>query len=139
MPAKSVDEFVTRFQQALREAGYAELTYDEKGKLFGVTPQAVRKWLTGEALPSSRRAPEIAAMLGVRRAWLLDGEAPMRPIATTLNKDIQTPVGGYHAAEQLHISSSEFKLLQDFRNLPKPVRESVEELVGRINKSSGKE
>ncbi|MCA9458705.1 MAG: hypothetical protein KC587_18720 [Nitrospira sp.] len=129
------DDFASRFKTALREAGFADLNYDEKGKLFGVTAQAVRKWLSGEALPSSRRAPEVAAKLGVRRAWLLDGEAPMRPIATTLAKDVRETANEYN--EQFHISSNEFKLLQDFRNLPRPVQLSVEELLGAMSKSLG--
>lgn len=47
-------------------------------KMFGVSQKGARKWLEGEAIPNTKRLPEIARKLGVRGEWLLTGQGPMR-------------------------------------------------------------
>lgn len=40
---------------------------------------AVRKWAEGQSMPTTARMSHVADVLGVRRAWLQDGEEPMFP------------------------------------------------------------
>jgi transcriptional regulator with XRE-family HTH domain len=42
-------------------------------KRFGVSQKGARKWLEGEAIPETKRLPQIAADLGVSVEWLLMG------------------------------------------------------------------
>ncbi|PCH62531.1 MAG: hypothetical protein COC19_02645 [SAR86 cluster bacterium] len=112
--------FAKRFKQALDEAGYARLQLRQLGKLFGVTSQAVTKWLNAEAMPRSSRASEVAGALGVRRVWLMDGELPMRSIKLNVGDQPENSTRG----KELSISSVEYKVLRDFRNLPKKLQDS---------------
>ena len=108
----------------MRESGYTDLK--ELGGLLGLTAQAVRKWRDAEAIPSAKHAPLLAETLGVRRAWLLDGEPPMRRIPNVLEK------GSSYASEEASISPEEFKLICDLRSLPHEVRESLVQMVDTI-------
>ncbi len=101
----------------MRESGYTDLK--ELGALLGLTAQAVRKWRDAEAIPSAEHSPLLAETLGVRRAWLLDGELPMRRIPTLSEK------GSGYASEENSISPEEFKLVCDLRSLPHEVRDSL--------------
>ncbi len=97
--------------------------------MFGVSPQAVRKWLEGEAMPVSSRAPMIAERLGVRRAWLLDNELPMRAIQT----DMAELASGYVSqGDGLSISGEEFRLLSHYRKLPRNLQEALGLLAERM-------
>ena len=117
--SRSVHEgFTERFQQALGEAGLASKTQKELGRLFGVSGQAVNKWQSGESIPTAERAPLIARVLKVRRAWLLDNELPMR----TLEGGITETGKGYGATPELRLSWEEHQLLTQFRQLPKRVQ-----------------
>jgi transcriptional regulator with XRE-family HTH domain len=119
-------EFAARLRLALDEAGYRDSTLRELATLFKVTPQALRKWLDGEARPVSGRAALVAGVLGVRRAWLFDNELPMRAI----NTDMAELPNGYEAADDaFSISRDEFLLLDHFRSLPKPAQQAVMNLV----------
>jgi len=117
--------FAERLKLALDEAGYNIRQKKALGTLFSVTPQAVSKWLAGEAMPSAVRARTVAEKLGVRRAWLLDNELPMRAHAA----DMAETGHGYTAQEGISLSSEEFRVLVNFRNLAKPSRGLVEQLV----------
>ena len=107
--------FTERFQQALEEAGLAARTQKELGRLFGVSGQAVKKWQSGESIPTAERSPLVARVLNVRRAWLLDNELPMR----TLDSAITEAGKGYGATPELQLSWEEHQLLSQFRQLPK--------------------
>jgi transcriptional regulator with XRE-family HTH domain len=123
--------FAERFKLALDEAGYGNSQLKELGTLFAVTPQAVRKWLLGEAMPTAEHAPLLAQKLGVRRAWLLDNELPMR--AQVL--DMAEKGSPYASSdESLSISREEFKLLTDYRSLPRNLRVLVEQLAEAMKK-----
>lgn len=123
--------FAERLKLALDEAGFGNSQLKELGAVFSVSPQAVRKWLMGEAMPTAERAPALAEKLGVRRAWLLDGELPMR--AHLLDMAEKGPQ--YAAsAEGVSISREEFKLLSDYRNLPRNLRLLVEQLADGMNR-----
>ncbi len=76
-------------------------------------------------MPSAVRARTVAEKLGVRRAWLLDNELPMR---AHLANAAET--GANYAADKgLSLSSEEFRMLVNFRKLNKPSRNLVEQLV----------
>lgn len=122
--------FAARLRQALDEAGYGKAQLKEIAGLFEVTPQAVRKWLSGESLPSSTRAGAVAALLGVRRAWLMDGEPPVRLTRISVGEQGNIYSRGEEAL--LSISGSEYRLLQNFRRLPRPVQQAMEVLLKEL-------
>ena len=47
-------------------------------KMFEVSREASRKWLSGESIPDTKRISDIARLTGVRGEWLLTGQGPMR-------------------------------------------------------------
>ncbi|MES2625555.1 MAG: helix-turn-helix domain-containing protein, partial [Pseudomonadota bacterium] len=111
MGANVREGFAERLTLALDEAGYNIRQKKTLGSLFSVTPQAVSKWLSGEAMPSAIRARTVAEKLGVRRAWLLDNELPMRAHAA----DMKETGRNYSAQEGFSLSGEEFRLLVNFR------------------------
>lgn len=117
--------FAERLKLALDEAGYSVRQKKTLGTLFLVTPQAVSKWLAGEAMPSAVRSHTVAEKLGVRRAWLIDNELPMRSHAA----DMAETGHDYAAQEGISLSSEEFRILANLRKLPKASRSLVEQLV----------
>lgn len=125
IPVKKVREgFAERLKLALEEAGYGGTQLKALGLMFGVTPQAVRKWLAGEAMPTAEHAPLLAEKLAVRRAWLLDAELPMRPRVADMAE-----FGQDYAAETLSLSKEELRLLLAYRSLPHRLRVLVEQLA----------
>ena len=128
--------FAGRLRQALNEAGYGKAQLKELSLLFNVTPQAVRKWLSGEALPSSSRVGGVARDLGVRRSWLMDGELPMRLTKISIGESGKT----YLKTDEsmISISGKEYRLLENFRRLPRGLQDAVETIVeeaGQVTKS----
>lgn len=121
--------FAARLQLALEEAGFGKSQLSEVAKGFGVSSTAVRKWLDGEAMPVSKRAPGIAAVLGVRRAWLLDGELPMRPRPVSLERTAEAGKAYSSDDAALSISGDEFRLLSHYRKLPRPVQRAFGKLL----------
>lgn len=86
------DEKALFAQRLAKALDAAKLPPRHKGRqqavrrMFGVTQQAVGKWLAGEAMPKKERIIEIALGLGVRAEWLLSGRGSMyqdSPIAPT--------------------------------------------------------
>lgn len=132
MNASTRKEFSRRFRQALNEAGYKKSQLKELGSLFEVSSQAVRKWLNGDALPSSSRAPQIAMKLGVRRAWLLDGEPPIRSIELKVNES-NAAYTNKPDPEALTISDREYRLLCNYRSLPIELQKTIDTLLREIN------
>lgn len=132
MNASTRKEFSRRFRQALNEAGYKKSQLKELGSLFEVSSQAVRKWLNGDALPSSSRAPQIAMKLGVRRAWLLDGEPPIRSIGLKVNES-NAAYTNNPDPEALTISDREYRLLCNYRSLPIELQKTIDTLLREIN------
>ena len=124
--SRSVHEgFTERFKQALEEAGYGGYDKKELGQLFGVSGQAVAKWLRGDSIPNAERAPLVAARLGVRRAWLLDNELPAR----ALHGAITDGDKGYSANDSLSLSGAEFKLLTDYRQLTREQQDAIVTMI----------
>jgi transcriptional regulator with XRE-family HTH domain len=105
--------FAARFRQALQRLGYSVSEQKAMRQLFGVSPQAVRKWADGQSMPSATRMPEVAAVLGVRRAWLQDGEEPVNPDRTRIAEE----KSGYGENDALNISREELTVLQQYRQL----------------------
>ncbi len=115
--------FSNRFCDALVEAGYSTNQLKELQELFAVSGQAIRKWITGQSLPTSARMPQIAELLGVRRAWLQDGEPPMRPLVSGVSEQ-----GGTYSNED-NISSQEMKLILSYRGLDHKQRKVIQDTV----------
>lgn len=113
-------EFAVRFRKALKELGFSPNQQSELQELFGVSGQAVRKWAEGQSLPTASRMPHVATVLGVRRAWLQDGEPPMRP---TVGREKGKQ--GTELLEEFSISGEEVKLLRLFRDLTHKERKAV--------------
>ena len=131
--------FAARLQLALEEAGFGKSQLNEVAKAFGVSSTAVRKWLDGESMPVSKRAPGMAALLGVRRAWLLDGELPMRPRPVNLKRTAEAGKNYSSDDAELSISSDEFRLLSHYRKLSKPMQHAFGELLERTMQETNKD
>ncbi|MFA5529138.1 MAG: helix-turn-helix domain-containing protein [Thiohalomonadaceae bacterium] len=119
--------FAARFRVALAELGLTPKEQARLSRLFGVSGQAVRKWAEGTAMPSSTRMPEVARILGVRRAWLQDGEAPMRQSAGTVSADEPC----------VCLSAAEHRLITRLRLLDPPVRDAMLLLVHQLAGGEG--
>ncbi|MEX0619888.1 MAG: helix-turn-helix domain-containing protein [Pseudohongiellaceae bacterium] len=131
MPNSSTrNAFAARFRQALGEAGYNKAQLKELARIFEVTPQAVRKWLSGESLPSSSRIGEVSNILGVRRSWLMDGELPIRLTRVNIGETGQV----YSKVDEaiFSISGTEYRLLQNFRCLPRNLQDAIETIVDEV-------
>ncbi|MCU7933926.1 MAG: hypothetical protein KZQ99_03480 [Candidatus Thiodiazotropha sp. (ex Dulcina madagascariensis)] len=114
-------QFATRFRKALKELGYSPNQQSEMQVLFDVSGQAVRKWAEGLSMPTTSRMPQVAAVLGVRRAWLQDGEQPMRP---TVGR-IADRHGTEPSDAELSISGEEVGLLHLYRAMTPNERKAV--------------
>lgn len=70
------EAFSKRLRKALGDAGIESSSPTQLAREFStrfgtkVTPQAVRKWLNGEAIPSLEKIEALAAWLGVPTSWL---------------------------------------------------------------------
>ncbi len=122
---RAQQEFSARFCKALSNIGYSPSQQNVLGRLFGVSGQAVRKWADGSALPNSARMPHIASVLGVRRAWLQDGEEPMMPDLARVSK----PGRGGKRGEEIAISAEEAKVLYTFRTLTAAQKDAIRNLI----------
>jgi transcriptional regulator with XRE-family HTH domain len=122
--------FATRFRKALADLGYTASEQKTMRKLFGVSAQAVRKWAEGQSMPSTARMPSVAAVLGVRRAWLQDGEEPIHPDKVKVEEKKSL----YSNDDTLNISREEFDLLQHFRRLSAQQQDLVLQLVDQLTK-----
>lgn len=117
-------DFAARFRKALKELGYSPSEQARLQRLFGVSGQAVRKWAEGLSMPSSSRLPAVAQTLGVRRAWLQDGEGPMRP----------TTGAGPEMTEGMSLTEREVKLIIGFRKLDPVQQDAIDQLLAAIQK-----
>lgn len=122
--------FASRFRRALAEMGYTAKEQKAMSKLFGVSGQAVRKWAEGDAMPTPSRMPHVASVLGVRRAWLQDGEEPMRPVVTR----VADQAGDYDSARssEMSLAGKELRHLLLLRSLSSRQRQIIEELVNLL-------
>jgi transcriptional regulator with XRE-family HTH domain len=125
-------EFSARFRKALENRGYSPSQQKQLGKLFGVSGTAVRKWADGLAMPTSTRMPSIASKLGVRRAWLQDGEEPMIPEVGRLAE----PKGKRKSSEELELSKEEASVVYDYRLLTSAQRKAIRELITIFKKGN---
>ena len=128
---KTRQAFAARFRQALSELGYSPNEAKRMRQLFGVSGQAVQKWADGVSLPTSARIPEIAEILGVRRAWLQDGEEPQR-----CSVAIAEQGENYNDSQSnLVLSTNEAKLLAQYRLLTKTQQKVIADLLLELSKS----
>ena len=118
--------FAARFRKALKELGYSASQQKKMEELFGVSGQAVRKWAEGTAMPTPSRMPEVATILGVRRAWLQDGEEPMRPHVGGVADARGRPA---KHTEELPFSGEETDLFRKYRMLTPEQRSAVHTII----------
>lgn len=128
---KALNAFSDRFRLALNESGYQVNEQGKLGVLFGVSGQAVRKWIQAESMPSNSRAKTIADTLDIRASWLMYGEEPMRDGAKV---KVAEPNSDY----QIEISKQEQIIIQNLRTLPKDSRDAISELIKSLKKQTHK-
>lgn len=116
--------FAARFREALEELGYFPTEQRRLQELFGVSGQAVRKWAEGLSMPTAARMPYVASVLGVRRAWLQDGEMPMRP-TVGVREDAGSP-------GDLRLDAGEAQLLAWYRRLPEQEQDAIRRILRRL-------
>lgn len=86
--------FSQRLNVALDEAGVPPKGSGRQiavAKMFGVSQKGARKWLEGEAIPDTKRLPEIARKLGVQGEWLLTGQGARRNKTSDELNESRTP------------------------------------------------
>jgi transcriptional regulator with XRE-family HTH domain len=123
--------FAVRFRKALADLGYSASEQKVMQKLFGVSAQAVRKWAEGQSMPSTARMPSVAAALGVRRAWLQDGDGPINPGKVQVDET----KSHYTADDILEISSDELDSLKLYRQLLPQQQELIRQLMIQLTKT----
>ena len=124
--------FAGRFRKALMELGVSPNEQTRLQKLFGVSGQAARKWVEGQATPTTARMPEVARILGVRRGWLQDGEEPMRPAVGTADE-----TGSHRKGHQeMGLSGDEARLLAVYRTLTPELRSALKAVITSLAKSA---
>jgi SOS-response transcriptional repressor LexA len=93
-------QFSMRLHRALDDAGVRRrgrgVDIQKYLKASGVTktPQAVSKWLNGEAVPEADSMMVLSVWLGVRREWLEYGITPVRSLPITV-KDRDSANAGH--------------------------------------------
>lgn len=117
--------FAARFRLALAELGYSASDQKEMRRLFDVSAQAVRKWAEAQALPTTARLPQVASVLGVRRAWLQDGEEPMYPVLAKVGEENYR----YKKDNEVGISVDELKFLHRYKRLSAKQRDSIQQIM----------
>ncbi len=128
--SRVLDAFARRFRQALAEMGHSLNKQKLMRQLFGVSGQAVRKWADGQAMPTSSRIPQVARVLGVNRAWLQDGEGPMRPVVGKVTGEGDTY--DTEAGRDLFLTSEEANLLSMYRRLDDEQRAAIRVIISSI-------
>jgi hypothetical protein len=79
--------------------------------------------------------PEVAKILGVRRAWLQDGEEPMRPLAVGSADE----TGLYQKGRQeMGLSGDEARLLAVYRILTPELRNALKAVITSLSKSASR-
>lgn len=119
--------FAERFRQAIEEMGYQFREQTALGGLFGVTGQAVRKWLDGTAMPSRDKMADVASILAVQRAWLEYGEGEMRPKHAISEKH-----SARYGNDMIELKDHEIGILLAMRRLSEEDREAVERIIKSI-------
>jgi hypothetical protein len=122
--------FARRFRFAVTELGIALHEQGRLQRLFGVSGQAVRKWIEGTAMPTPARMPAVAAVLGVRRAWLQDGEDPVRPATIVAEAPGKWDSG-------CRVTADEVRLLHRYRLLAPTQRQAIDVIVEAMVKLPG--
>lgn len=86
-------------------------------------------------MPRSTRAAEVATALGVRRAWLMDGEEPMRSISLQVTEGQPGPYGAGiknrpdEEPAAISLSPAEFLLVNRYRCLPRELQASFDSML----------
>ena len=89
----------------------------------------------GAGHPTTARMPEVAKILGVRRAWLQDGEEPMRPLAVGSADE----TGLYQKGRQeMGLSGDEARLLAVYRILTPELRNALKAVITSLAKSASR-
>ena len=114
--------FANRLQQALKEMGYDWHKQTALGQLFGVSGQAVRKWLSAESMPASARMEHLATLLNIRTIWLMTGDGDMRDEKSR----VQEKSGVYSS---LTLSTQEKETVLMMRQLPPAQKQALEQYI----------
>lgn len=94
-----------------------------------VTVQAVRKWLSGEAIPAGDKIRALAKWLKVSPHWLHYGESDKTPTTTLLKFEQENSVYADRPANLL---------LEDFQRLTPRHRTLVSEIVLALLRKDGR-
>ncbi|MDM5177414.1 hypothetical protein PO883_09450 [Massilia sp. DJPM01] len=126
MTTKIADEervnFSDRLKTALRAAGVPAAptpfmrAYNLRANGAAVTPHAVRKWLSGEAIPTHEKIVILATWLGVHAAWLRFGDA----------ENADTAAVGLPSSM---LSGENLAMMNDIVSLPASTQQILREII----------
>jgi len=120
--------FSARLNQVLDEAGIAPKGQGRQiqvARMFGVSQKGARKWLEGEAIPTTARLTLVTAQLHVSIEWLLTGRGPMRPPV----ERNEGPQG--QSSEEETVAGMVSRLQRRYQQAEPSVREAVDALLLR--------
>ncbi len=118
-------EFAKRLREALNDLGIAHTEQRRLERLFGVSGQAARKWVEGLSMPTPARLPQVAEALGVRRAWLQDGDGPMRPTSA-----VSDECGEWE--HSVRLAADEMRLISRYRLLDERQKAALEVILSDL-------
>ena len=104
------EAFSKRLIRAMRESSVARKSGTKHGVdatalkgVAGVSREMARRYLEGQAIPNPDPMKAIADWLGIRVAWLRDGEEPMKPDLMGHTNGVVEVGGDYRANPQENV------------------------------------
>jgi hypothetical protein len=124
--AKRLNEAVMDHPHAPKDRGKAAWL----ARQLQVSGEMARKWLAGEALPNQARMAGLANSLGVKTAWLRDGDLPKHSDsnaldARTANRISERSVTAYGVT----VSEAGMLFAAEWEKLGAEARYAIEQLV----------
>ncbi|RLA07686.1 MAG: hypothetical protein DRQ51_05300 [Gammaproteobacteria bacterium] len=119
------DEFADRLSQALKMYSGRRTSKTVISKRFGVTRQALNRWMTGETMPHQARMPNIAETLGVSLAWLRDGTGEMLV-------DRAVVIDEKNKIAIINITPQERDVLLEYRKLEHSLQDAARQLIKNL-------
>ena len=96
------DEIGRRVRQALAESG---LSMSEVGRRLGISPQSVRAWKIGQAVPSIDRLGELSKITGKSLAWLQGSDSATEEFPDENDRTVKIPLFSAYASAGSGIES----------------------------------
>lgn len=142
---KEREGFTQRLRECLRRSGRAESSSTALAREFNrvysgtqVTTNAVRKWLTGQSIPTQDKLRVLADLLGVRTQWLRygNGYIQQEPDLPGETESQSRSTAFLHAA---HLSEQDLQFISSVLEMSERSRRVMYELAELLTERHGKQ